>query len=367
MRSGRNDGSTNRAPDYGASAYQISQEPIRRARWRGDALLRRLLWHLRPRLCGGRGRGALAEPGLPLLPGAQRTGRGARGHGLRQGQEPPANLRLPLLHRPRRHQHDHRRSHGHHQPPAGAALAGRHLRPPQCGPGPAAARIGPQPGRLGQRLLQAGQQVLGSHQPARSDPDGPARGHARADQPQRDRRGDAGPAAGRADRGFRLSARVLPPARLAHHAQPGRPGQPAGRGRIDPRSQTAHDRGRRRGDLRRRHRDAARLRGRHRHPRGRDHGWQGQPALGPPAKHGRDRRHRHAGRQPHCPGLRPGDRHRHPLQRLHYRLQDRLAAPRRALRQHQRGRVRRRQAQRAGPGGRWQRGAGGTGGTAGRG
>ena len=39
----------------------------------------------------------------------------------------------------------------------------------------------------------------------------------------------------------------------------------------------------------------------HRHPRGRDDGRQGQPALGPPAEPGRHRRHRHAGRQPRSP------------------------------------------------------------------
>ena len=38
---------------------------------------------------------------------------------------------------------------------------------------------------------------------------------------------------------------------------------------------------------------------------------------------------------------RPGDRHRHALQRLHDRLQDRVPEPERALHQHQRGRVRR--------------------------
>ena len=81
-----------------------------------------------------------------------------------------------------------------------------------------------EPGCLGQRLLQARQQVLGSHQPARPTADRPARGAARADQSQRDRRRDAGAAAGRADRGLRLSGRVLPQARLAHHAQPGRSG-----------------------------------------------------------------------------------------------------------------------------------------------
>jgi hypothetical protein len=43
--------------------------------------------------------------------------------------------------RARRDQHDHRGRYRHGQPAAGAAAARRHLRPPQCGPRPAAARI----------------------------------------------------------------------------------------------------------------------------------------------------------------------------------------------------------------------------------
>ena len=85
-----------------------------------------------------------------------------------------------------------------------------------------------------------------------------------------------------------------------------------------------------------------------------------------PAEPGRDRRHRHAGSQPHRQGRRPGDRHRHPLQRLHHRLQDRLAEPGRALHQHQRHRVRRRQAPRSAGGRRRQGDAGGAGRAAGR-
>ena len=135
--------------------------------------------------------------------------------------------------------------------------------------------------------------------------------------------------------------------------------------RNDPSQQKADDRGRRRCDLCRRHRDAAAVRGRHRHPGRRDDGRQGQPALGPSAEPGRDRRHRHVGGQPHRQGRRPGDRHRHPLQRLHDGLQDRLAEPRRALRQHQRHRVRRRQAPWPAGGRRRPGHAGGAGRTAG--
>jgi hypothetical protein len=136
-------------------------------------------------------------------------------------------------------------------------LAGRHLRPPQRGAGAAAARIGAEPGLLGQRLLQARQQVLGPHQPARPVADRAARGDARAHQPQRDGRGDALPAAGCADRSLRLPGGVLPQARLAHHAQPRRPRRAGQGGRDDPRGQAADDRGGRRRDLRRCDRDAA--------------------------------------------------------------------------------------------------------------
>jgi 3D-(3,5/4)-trihydroxycyclohexane-1,2-dione acylhydrolase (decyclizing) len=80
----------------------------------------------------------------------------------------------------------------------------------------------PEPGLLGQRLLQAGEQVLGSHQPPRPTVDRAAGGDARAHQPQRDGRSDALPAARCADRSLRLPGGVLPQARLAHHAQPRR-------------------------------------------------------------------------------------------------------------------------------------------------
>ena len=63
------------------------------------------------------------------------------------------------------------------------------------------------PGHLGERLLQAGLALLGSHQPAGPAALRAAGSHARADVAGGDRRGDAGAAAGRADRGVRLSRR----------------------------------------------------------------------------------------------------------------------------------------------------------------
>ena len=57
-------------------------------------------------------------PDFPLLPDPQRTGHRPHGRRLRQSEEPPADLRLHVLHRPGRDQHDHRRGGRDHQPPA---------------------------------------------------------------------------------------------------------------------------------------------------------------------------------------------------------------------------------------------------------
>ncbi len=100
----------------------------------------------------------------------------------------------------------------------------------------------------------------------------PAGGRARAHQPGRDRRGDPGAAAGRADRGLRLPRGLLPQARLAHPPQPARRRCAAAGRRVDPREPEAADRRRRRRDLLRGDRGAARVRRPDRHPGGRDHG-----------------------------------------------------------------------------------------------
>ena len=89
------------------------------------------------------------------------------------------------------------------------------------------------------------------------------------------------------------------------------------------------------------------LRRGHRHPGRRHPGRQGRDPLGPPAGRRRRRVHRLAGRQRAGPRGRRGDRHRHPVQRLHHRLADRVPEPGRAVRQPQRHRARRRQARRA--------------------
>ena len=82
-----------------------------------------------------------------------------------------------------------------------------------------------------------------------------------------------------------------------------------------------------------------------RHP-----GGQGRPGLGSPVRRRRRRRHRLPGRQRAGPRGRRRPRHRHPVQRLHHRLAHRLPAPGRAVRQPQRGRVRRGQARGRQPG-----------------
>ena len=72
-------------------------------------------------------------------------------------------------------------------------------------------------------------------------------------------------------------------------------------------------------------------------PVGRVAGGQRFACLGPSAIDGRDRRHRHTGRQSPCRQSRPRHRHRHPLCGLHLRLDDRISKSRCALRQHQHG------------------------------
>ena len=110
------------------------------------ALLRRLLRHLRPRQRrrrrpGAAGGAALGEPGatLPLPPGPQRAGHGARRGRLRPDAQPAGHVRLHRLDRARRDQHAHRRGAGDDQPAPGAAAARRHLRHPGRQPGAAGA------------------------------------------------------------------------------------------------------------------------------------------------------------------------------------------------------------------------------------
>ena len=90
-------------------------------------------------------------------------------------------------------------------------------------------------GHRRERLLQAGVALLGPHLPTRATDHGAARGDARAHVALRLRRGDAGAAAGCADRGVRLSGRAVPEARVADPARAAGPRFAGARGRGDSR------------------------------------------------------------------------------------------------------------------------------------
>ena len=197
------------------------------------------------------------------------------------------------------------------------------------------------PGYLGQRLLQAGQPLLGPHQPPRAAPDGAARGDARADQPGRDRRGDAGAAAGRADRGVRL-----PGGALRASASGTIPRNRPDRAALE--RAAAWIRASQRplivagGGVHLQRGDRARCAASSSAtgiPVGETMAGKGSLPYDHPLSLGAIGVTGTLARQPRRARRRPGDRHRHALQRLHDRLEDRLPEPRRALHQHQRRRA----------------------------
>ena len=175
-------------------------------------------------------------------------------------------------------------------------------------------------------------------------PVGAARRDAGAHRPGRDRRGHHRDAAGRAGRGVRLAGIAVrrtdlahrPPAAGALGDRQGRRGHPVGAAPTDRRRRRRH--------LLRRQRRAGGVRRADRHPGVGDAGRQGLTALRPPAVGRCDRLDRHDRRQRAGGRGRRRDRNRHPLQRLHQRVAHRVQQPRRAVRQHQRRVVRRRQA-----------------------
>jgi 3D-(3,5/4)-trihydroxycyclohexane-1,2-dione acylhydrolase (decyclizing) len=87
--------------------------------------------------------------------------------------------------------------------------AGRYFCAAQRGAGAAATRVADDAGHGRERLLQACLALLGPHLPAGTTDHFPSRGDARADFAIGLRRGDAGAAAGRADRSVRLSRRAV--------------------------------------------------------------------------------------------------------------------------------------------------------------
>ena len=315
--------STVRCPGAGA----VPRRPVLRARWRGAALFRRLLRHLRPRQHRRHGPGAPAEPRLRYYQAAT-----SRLWCIPPSPTPKKN-RLQTL------ACTSSIGPGATNMVTGAALATINRLPVLLLPGDIFARRNVAP--VLQQLESLDSQdisvndcfkpvspLLGSHQPTRSVADGAARGDACADQPSRDRRGHAGAAAGCADRGVRLPGRALPRACLACAAQPARPrcagSRPrrgfapaerplivAGGGVIyaeatEALRRLAEQTGIPVGETR-----PARAPSPYDHP-------VNLGAIGA------------TGTWPPTPGARcrPGDRHRHTLQRLHHRLQDRLPAPR---------------------------------------
>ena len=128
-------------------------------------------------------------------------------------------------------------------------------------------------------------------------------------------------AAGRAGRGLRLARGVL--RRAASGTCAARRPRPAVLAEAAELLRAARRPlivSRRRHDLRRGDRRAARARRGHRRPGRRDAGRQGLAALRPPAVARRDRRHRHDRRQRDRPRRRRDPRRRHALERLHHRL-----------------------------------------------
>ena len=125
-------------------------------------------------------------------------------------------------------------------------LPGRRVRDAHAAPGAPAARGRPRRDRLGQRLPAPRLAILRARPAPRAADAGRARGDAGADRSGRDRRGHAGDARGRADRGVRMAAGVpraagvddLPPA-------PG-PGRARARGGAGAARPPAADRGGRR-------------------------------------------------------------------------------------------------------------------------
>ena len=299
------------------------------------ALLRRLPRHLRPRQRRRPRPGAAAAPRPAAVPpGAQRAGDGpprrpatrasATGCGafactssvgpgatnMVTGAALATINRLPVL-----------------------LLPGDTFADARAAPGAAAARGAARRHGLGQRLLPAGVALLRPHRRGPSSCRRRARGDARADRPGRDRRGPPRAARGRADRGVRGPGRRSsrsatwtvyrrPPApdALARAAAliraARRPLVVAGGGVIYAEATAAL----------RAFADATGI------PVAETQAGRGALPSDAPARARRDRRDRHAGRQPAGARGRPRDRRRHALERLHDRVEVGLPGPGRALR-----------------------------------
>ena len=224
------------------------------------------------------------------------------------------------------------------QPAAGAAAAGRHVRHARAAPGAPAARGAARRDAVGQRLLPAGVALL---RPRSSGPSSscPPRSRRCACSPTRPR-----PARSRSrcPRTCRPRRSTCPTAFLEPRVVDGLPPAAGARGararrRAGARRAAPADRRRRRRDLQRGDRRAARVRRRDRHPgraRRRPAAARCAPttrsSLGAVGATGT------RGGQPARARGRPRDRRRHALERLHDRLEVGLPGPGRALRQRQR-------------------------------
>ena len=95
------------------------KQPVRGARRRRAQVLPRRLGHLRPRLHRRHRPGACSR--TPTSATTRAKNEQASVHlaaAFAKSEEPPGHVRLHLVDRPRRHQHDYRRRDGHHQSPA---------------------------------------------------------------------------------------------------------------------------------------------------------------------------------------------------------------------------------------------------------
>ncbi len=148
---------------------------------------------------------ARGEPRAPLLPGPQRAGDGARLGRLCAASRPDGDVRVHGVGRPRVDQHGHRRRARDRQPDPGPAAARRRLRHPGRQPGAAGARGPAIAGRQRQRLLQAGVALLGPDQPARAAAASLLAAMRVLTDPAETGAVTLSPAAGRAGRGVRLA------------------------------------------------------------------------------------------------------------------------------------------------------------------
>ena len=306
---------------------------------------RGLLRHLRPRQRRRRRPGAARGAGrAALLPRPQRAGDGAHRGRLRAPEEPAADARVHVEHRPGRDQHGHRRGAGDDQPAARAAAPGRRVRHPRARHRAAAARGRPHrsPTRSTTRCARCRSSGTRIERPEQLVPallgamrvltDPAETGAVTLALPQ-DVQAEA----------YEFPDELFEQARLAR-APPAAGAGRAGRGRrAAARRAPAADRQRRRHHLRRGDRRAARVRRGDRDRRRRDAGRQGLAPLRPSAGARRDRRHRHHRGQRRRARGRRDPRRRHALERLHDRLALALLR-RRRVHQPQRGERRRVQA-----------------------